>query len=61
VIFASPWIPILGDVIPVIAGAKRYELRKFMIAISAGKIARAIIVVFIGSYLSSLSATPWIL
>jgi membrane protein YqaA with SNARE-associated domain len=33
----SPWIPVLGDIIPLIAGAKRYEIKKFMIAIAAGK------------------------
>jgi membrane protein YqaA with SNARE-associated domain len=32
-----PWIPVLGDIIPAIAGAKRYDVKKFMIAISAGK------------------------
>ena len=37
IIFVSPWIPILGDIIPIIAGAKRYDVKKIMIAISAGK------------------------
>ena len=54
IIFVSPWIPILGDIIPLIAGAKRYEIKKFMIAIAAGKIARAVAVIFFGSYLASL-------
>jgi membrane protein YqaA with SNARE-associated domain len=60
IIFASPWIPVLGDFIPLIAGAKRYEIKKFMIAIAAGKIARAVVVVFLGSYLASISTPPWI-
>jgi membrane protein YqaA with SNARE-associated domain len=60
IIFVSPWIPILGDIIPLIAGAKRYEIKKFMIAIAAGKIARAIAVVFLGSYLASISTPPWV-
>ena len=55
IIFISPWIPILGDIIPLIAGAKRYEIKKFMIAIAAGKLARAVAVIFFGSYLASLS------
>jgi membrane protein YqaA with SNARE-associated domain len=55
IIFISPWIPIIGDIIPLIAGAKRYEIKKFMIAIAAGKIARAVAVIFFGSYLASLS------
>jgi membrane protein YqaA with SNARE-associated domain len=60
IIFVSPWIPILGDIIPVIAGAKRYEMKKFMIAIAAGKIARAVAMIFLGSYLATISAPPWI-
>jgi membrane protein YqaA with SNARE-associated domain len=60
IIFVSPWIPILGDIIPVIAGIKRYEMKKFMIAISAGKIARAVAMIFLGSYLATISTPPWI-
>jgi membrane protein YqaA with SNARE-associated domain len=60
IIFLSPWIPVLGDIIPVIAGAKRYEVKKFMIAIAAGKTARAVVMIFLGSYLASISAPPWI-
>ena len=37
IIFVAPWIPVLGDIIPAIAGAKRYDVKKFMIAISAGR------------------------
>lgn len=37
IIFVAPWIPVLGDIIPAIAGAKRYDVKKIMIAISAGK------------------------
>jgi membrane protein YqaA with SNARE-associated domain len=60
IIFVSPWIPILGDIIPIIAGAKRYEMKKFMIAIAAGKTARAVAMIFLGSYLASISTPPWI-
>jgi membrane protein YqaA with SNARE-associated domain len=60
IIFVSPWIPVLGDIIPVIAGAKRYEMKKFMIAISAGKTARAVVTIFLGSYLASIPMPPWI-
>ena len=60
IIFVSPWIPVLGDIIPVIAGAKRYDFKKFMIAIAAGKIVRAIAMIFLGSYLVSISSPPWI-
>ena len=60
IIFVSPWIPILGDIIPIIAGAKRYDVKKFMIAISAGKTARAVVTIFLGSYLGSISLPPWV-
>ena len=60
IIFVSPWIPVLGDIIPVIAGAKRYDFKKFIIAIAAGKIVRAVAMIFLGSYLASISSPPWI-
>ena len=60
IIFVSPWIPVLGDIIPLIAGAKRYDFKKFMVAIAAGKIARAMAMIFLGSYLASISPPPWI-
>jgi membrane protein YqaA with SNARE-associated domain len=60
IIFVSPWIPVLGDIIPLIAGAKRYEIKKFMIAIAAGKTVRAVAMIFLGSYLASISPPPWI-
>jgi membrane protein YqaA with SNARE-associated domain len=60
IIFMSPWIPVLGDIIPVIAGAKRYDFTKFMIAIAAGKTVRAVAMIFLGSYLASISPPPWI-
>jgi membrane protein YqaA with SNARE-associated domain len=60
IIFVAPWIPVLGDIIPAIAEAKRYDIKKFMIAISAGKTARAVVTIFLGSYLGSISLPPWI-
>ena len=60
IIFVAPWIPVLGDIIPAFAGAKRYDVKKFMIAISAGKTVRAVATIFLGSYLGSVSMPPWI-
>jgi membrane protein YqaA with SNARE-associated domain len=60
VIFVSPWIPVLGDIIPLIAGAKRYDFMKFMLAIAAGKTARAIVTIFLGAYIASIPAPPWL-
>jgi membrane protein YqaA with SNARE-associated domain len=48
IIFVVPWIPVLGDIIPAIAGAKRYDFMKFMISLSAGKTARTIVTIFLG-------------
>jgi membrane protein YqaA with SNARE-associated domain len=60
IIFIAPWIPILGDVIPAIAGAKKYDVKRFMIAISAGKTARALVTIFLGSYIASIPMPPWL-
>lgn len=60
IIFMSPWIPVFGDIIPLIAGAKRYDFKKFMIAIAAGKTVRAVAMIFLGSYLASISPPLWI-
>ena len=60
IIFIAPWIPVLGDIIPAIAGAKKYDVKKFMIAISAGKTARAVVTIFLGSYIASIPVPPWL-
>jgi membrane protein YqaA with SNARE-associated domain len=59
IIFMSPWIPVLGDIIPLIAGAKRYDFKKFMIGIAAGKTVRVVAMIFLGSYLASISPPAW--
>jgi len=60
IIFIAPWIPVLGDIIPAIAGATKYDVKKFMIAISAGKTARAVVTIFLGSYIASIPVPPWL-
>lgn len=45
IIFICSWIPILGDVIPITAGIKHYDFRKFLIAMSTGKILKIIAIV----------------
>jgi membrane protein YqaA with SNARE-associated domain len=50
-IVASAWVPIVGDFIPIVAGTKKYDLRKFAIGLSIGKISRAIAVVYLSSFL----------
>ena len=49
-IFFCSWIPILGDVIPIVAGSKRYDFRKFAIAMSTGKAVKILVIVFAGGY-----------
>ena len=54
IIFFSPWIPIFGDLIPIIAGAKKYNFRIFSIAMIAGKVFKAIAIVFFSSWILPL-------
>lgn len=48
IIFLSPWLPIIGDVVLVIAGIKKYNIIKYSIMMSTGKIVKSIAVVFFG-------------
>lgn len=45
-IFISPWIPIGGDIIPIIAGIKKYDLNKFILAMVVGKTIKAVAIVY---------------
>ena len=53
-ILLSSWIPAVGDLVPIIAGTRRYSLRKFAIALIIGKTTKAIAIVYLGSFLSSI-------
>lgn len=46
VIFFSPWIPIIGDIVSIIAGTKKYNLWKYSVAMITGKIVKSIAIVF---------------
>ncbi|MHB9160991.1 MAG: hypothetical protein ACYC6W_08965 [Nitrosotalea sp.] len=48
IIFFSPWIPIIGDVVSIIAGTKRYNIVKYSIAMTVGKTVKAVAIVFFG-------------
>ena len=48
VIFVSPWIPIIGDVVSIVAGTKRYNIVKYSIAMTVGKTVKAVAIVFFG-------------
>ena len=46
-IFFCSWIPVLSDVIPIVAGAKRYDFKKFSISMAAGKAVKVFAIVYI--------------
>ena len=46
IIFFSPWIPIIGDIVSIIAGTKKYNIVKYSIAMVTGKIVKSIAIVF---------------
>lgn len=49
-IFGSSWIPFAGDFIPIVAGTKKYDIRRFILALVAGKAVKALAVVYFGSF-----------
>jgi membrane protein YqaA with SNARE-associated domain len=51
IIFFSPWIPIVGDLVPVIAGAKKYDLKNFVIVMMSGKVFKASAIVIFSSWI----------
>jgi len=50
IIFFSPWIPIIGDVVSIVAGTKRYSIIKYTIAMTTGKTVKAVAIVFLSFY-----------
>jgi membrane protein YqaA with SNARE-associated domain len=54
ILFISPWIPIIGDYIPIVAGATKYNFKLFTIAIVSGKLVKGIAIVFFGSLILPL-------
>ena len=50
IIFFSPWLPILGDVVSIVAGTKRYDVIKYTIAMTTGKTIKAAAIVFLSFY-----------
>ena len=54
ILFFSPWIPIMGDFIPIIAGIKKYNLEIFSISIILGKAVKALAIVFLSSWILPL-------
>ena len=52
VIFFSPWIPIIGDVVSIVAGTKKYSVLKYTIAMTTGKTVKAVAIVYLGIHFS---------
>lgn len=46
IIFLSPWIPIVGDIVSIIAGTKKYNLIKYSLSMITGKVVKAVAIVF---------------
>ena len=57
VIFFSPWIPIIGDVVSIVAGTKRYNIVKYTIMMTTGKTVKAAAIVFLSFYFIHWLAT----
>ncbi|MCZ7393632.1 MAG: VTT domain-containing protein [Candidatus Methanoperedens sp.] len=46
-LLVSPWIPLVGDLTPMVAGIENYETKKFLIVISVAKIIKSTLVVYL--------------
>ncbi len=47
ILLVSPWIPIAGDLAPMVAGIESYESKKFLIVISMAKIIKNVTLVYL--------------
>lgn len=45
-LLVSPWIPIVGDIAPMVAGLENYEAKKFLTVISIAKIIKSLGIVY---------------
>jgi membrane protein YqaA with SNARE-associated domain len=43
----SPWIPLVGDLAPMVSGIENYEFKKFILIISVAKILKSIGIVYL--------------
>lgn len=54
VLFLSPWIPFIGDLIPLVAGTLNMSWKKFLVVIIAGRAFKTIAILWFGSLLFKL-------
>ena len=43
----SPWIPVVGDLAPMVAGIENYETKKFLVIISIAKTIKCIGIIYL--------------
>lgn len=46
-LLVSPWIPVVGDLAPMVAGIENYETGRFLFVISAAKIIKSIAIIYL--------------
>ncbi|CAG0974992.1 hypothetical protein METP3_01729 [Methanosarcinales archaeon] len=46
-LIVSPWIPIVGDLAPMVAGIENYETKRFMVVISIAKTIKCIGILYV--------------
>lgn len=54
IIFFSPWMPVIGDVASIIAGSKRFDIKRYTVAMICGKTIKSLVIVFLSSWILSL-------
>lgn len=55
----SPWIPLVGDLAPIVAGIENYDTKKFLTVISIAKLLKSIAIVYLIVYFSFRIADWW--
>jgi len=55
-LLVSPWIPIVGDLAPLVAGIENYEPKRFILVISLAKLLKGIAIVYL-----SLRLIDWVI
>lgn len=53
-VFVAPWIPFIGDPILIVAGALKPDLKKFLIAVTAGRFIKTLALIYIGKSILGL-------
>ncbi len=53
-LLVSPWIPLVGDLAPMVAGIENYELKKFLFVISTAKIIKSAGIVYLSAKMIDL-------